>query len=105
MNDYINLSKFRFNIYSQNGEDGIIEELIKRLNIDKTNNQKWCVEFGAWDGMHLSNTFNLVTKGWKAVYIEGDPNRFNTLIKTTENFKIFSLLIIMFLKIKNQKKV
>jgi hypothetical protein len=22
--------------------------------------QRWCVEFGAWDGFYLSNTYNLL---------------------------------------------
>jgi hydroxymethylpyrimidine pyrophosphatase-like HAD family hydrolase len=66
------------NIYSQNGEDGIIEELLKRLNI----NNGWVCEFGAWDGIYLSNTFNLVKKGFNAVFIEGDINKYNDLLKT-----------------------
>jgi len=70
--------KYKRNTFSQNGEDGIIEEILKRLNL----NDNWCCEFGAWDGKHLSNTFNLVTKGYNAVYIEGDENKFNSLLKT-----------------------
>ena len=50
---------FKKNIYSQNGEDGIIEEVINRLDLFKNKNL-WCCEFGAWDGMHSSNTFALV---------------------------------------------
>ncbi|CAN0123266.1 unnamed protein product [Heterosigma akashiwo] len=35
---------------------------------------KWCVEFGAWDGKHLSNTWSLINEhGWSSVQIEGDP--------------------------------
>ena len=34
-NNYINLVDFRKNNYSQNGEDGFINELIKRLKLDK----------------------------------------------------------------------
>ena len=59
-NHYINLNNFRKNNYSQNGEDGIIKEIIKRLKLDKNPNNNWCVEFGAWDGIYLSNTYNLV---------------------------------------------
>jgi hypothetical protein len=69
-------------IYSQNGEDGIIEELLKRLNI----NNGWVCEFGAWDGIHLSNTFNLVKKGFNAVFIEGDINKYNDLLNTVKEY-------------------
>ena len=51
--------KFKKNYYSQNGEDGIIQELIKLLNI---NDNSWCCEFGAWDGKNSSNTFYLIEK-------------------------------------------
>jgi hypothetical protein len=75
--------EFSYNKYSQNGEDGIIEELLKRLNI----NNGWVCEFGAWDGIHLSNTFNLIEKGnFKGVFIEGDKPRFQDLLKTQEKY-------------------
>jgi hypothetical protein len=63
---YSNLfyNKFAKDIYSQNGEDGIIEEILNKLEI----NNGYVCEFGAWDGVHLSNTFNLVTKGFNAVF-------------------------------------
>jgi hypothetical protein len=77
-------NKFRKNIYSQNGEDGIIEEILRRLKIG---NDSWCVEFGAWDGIHLSNTFNLVKKGWNAVYIEGEEKKFEDLLSTSQEYK------------------
>ena len=44
------------NVFSQNGEDGIIEEILNRLEIQTG----WVCEFGAWDGIYLSNTFNLI---------------------------------------------
>jgi len=74
--------KYKKNIFSQNGEDGIIEEILNRLNLD----DKWCCEFGAWDGKHLSNTFNLVTKGYNSVYIEGDTSKFQDLLETTKKY-------------------
>ena len=69
------LNKYRSNVYSQNGEDGVLAELNARLNI--------CsgafVEFGAWDGKHLSNSYRLLEEGWSGVYIEGDRQRFDKL--------------------------
>lgn len=67
------LSNYKKNITSQWGEDGIIEEILKRIGTGSTGT---CVEFGAWDGKHMSNTYNLWhNKGWSAVLIEGDSKR------------------------------
>ena len=75
------LSQFQRNIHSQFGEDGIIEEILNRIGQGCTLDN-WCVEFGAWDGIHLSNTCNLIkTKNYKAVLIEGDLNRHKDLCK------------------------
>jgi hypothetical protein len=83
------LNKFSKNIHSQNGEDGIIAEILNKLKLGEEKNL-WCVEFGAWDGIHLSNTFALVENGWNAVYIEGEPERYQDLLKTKQKFpKIF----------------
>jgi hypothetical protein len=76
--------EFRKNIHSQNGEDGIIEHLFDKLNI--TDNGT-CCEFGSWDGKHLSNTFRLVKeRNFKALYIEGDPEKYKDLLKTREEY-------------------
>jgi hypothetical protein len=50
------LSAYRKNIYSQSGEDGVLEEILRRLEI-RTGS---FVEFGAWDGKHYSNNFHLL---------------------------------------------
>lgn len=44
------------NIYSQNGEDGILEQLLKELEIE---GGTFC-EFGASNGITSSNTYNLI---------------------------------------------
>lgn len=83
------LKAFARNVYSQTGEDGIIEKVLEVIG--KTG--KWCVEFGAWDGIHLSNTFNLVENhGFNSVMIEGDPNKFRALkLKFKDNTRVFPL--------------
>lgn len=71
-----NLNSFARNTYSQFGEDGITGEILDRLTA-KINLNSWCVEFGAWDGVHLSNTCALIReRGYRAVLIEGDQSRF-----------------------------
>jgi len=77
------LNDYKHKIISQNGEDGIIEEIIKRLNLSNL----WCCEFGAWDGQHLSNTFHLVeTNQAKVIMIEGDCDKFQDLLKTQSKY-------------------
>lgn len=67
------------NVASQNGEDGIIAKILDVLGVSSG----WCVEFGAWDGKHLSNTHNLVAnRGFSAVLIEGSAARFGDLQAT-----------------------
>ena len=91
--------KYKRNIYSQNGEDGIVLEILKRLKLNPKN--RWCCEFGAWDGIHGSNTFNLVKNlNYNAVYIEGEKNKFKDLLNTRKKFK----RIIPFNKFVEHKK-
>ena len=69
-------------IYSQNGEDGVLLELLRRLGVSGG----WVCEFGAWDGVHFSNTFALVQRGFQAVYIEGDDDKFSQLLVTARRY-------------------
>jgi len=72
------LLDFKFDVYSQSGEDGIIAKILQTL----PKKDKWCVEFGAWDGIVLSNTRNLIENaGYSAVLIEGDKRKWSELQK------------------------
>lgn len=71
------LLKYSKNITSQFGEDGIIEAINQIINPVN----KYCIEFGAWDGKYLSNCYQLIMKqGWSGCLIEGDKNKFNHLV-------------------------
>jgi hypothetical protein len=72
---YQSLIKFHQNIFSQSGQDGIIEEILRRLDLK----HGVFVEFGAWDGIHLSNCRYLLFKNWQGVFIEADPLKFSKL--------------------------
>jgi hypothetical protein len=70
-------------VYSQNGEDGILERIFDLLGVT----QGWCVEFGAWDGVHLSNTRHLIEhRGWNAVLIEASAHKFAELEENSRPF-------------------
>ncbi|OIO20033.1 MAG: hypothetical protein CO029_00775 [Candidatus Magasanikbacteria bacterium CG_4_9_14_0_2_um_filter_41_10] len=75
--------EFENNITSQWGEDGILEEIFRRIG-DGT---KMAIEFGAWDGKHCSNVWNLWNnKGWSAILIESEEKRVEELKQNIEGF-------------------
>jgi hypothetical protein len=62
------LNQYAYNVHSQNGEAGIINECVRRLGIEKGH----CVEIGANDGYWMSNTAHLIEQGWTGLYVEAD---------------------------------
>ncbi|MFY7697184.1 MAG: hypothetical protein ACOVQK_12630, partial [Cyanobium sp.] len=79
----VGLDHYAANVVSQNGEDGILAEIFRRIQP----RSKLCVEFGAWDGKHLSNTWALWhQEGWSAVLIEGDRERYLQLQQLISSF-------------------
>ena len=63
---------------SQLGQDGVIEKIFEVIGADN----KFCVEFGAWDGVKYSNTWELLArKGWSGVLIEGNPERCQDIVR------------------------
>lgn len=75
------LLEYARNFYSQNGEDGIIERIFDIIGTTS----KYCCEFGAWDGVRLSNTRLLLLSGWKGCLIEANPERFTELKNNYNN--------------------
>ncbi|MBD3884389.1 hypothetical protein IFO70_21845 [Phormidium tenue FACHB-886] len=73
------LLEFSKDIASQCGEDGIIQKIFETIRP----NNKYCVEFGAWDGKYLSNCWNLISNnGWSGLFIEGNEAKFKDLLAT-----------------------
>lgn len=70
------LLDYSSNTYSQTGEDGVIAKILSLL----PETDGWCVEFGAWDGVHLSNARRLILEErYRAILIEGDERKFQSL--------------------------
>lgn len=63
------LMNFEQRIYSQNGEDGIIREIFRRIGTT----DKFFVEFGVQDGHECNTRHLLEDKGWSGVWMEGTP--------------------------------
>jgi isopenicillin N synthase-like dioxygenase len=101
------LIRYASNTTSQNGEDGIIAKIFDCLpppppsssnhnNNNNNNNsetRRYCVDVGAWDGKHLSNTYSLLVPPpaqneekqhskipWRGILVEADPARFKELV-------------------------
>lgn len=73
---------FGYNHASQNGEDGIIAECLRRMGIIKG----ICAEFGAANGLFCSNTYKLLKDGWDGYMIEPDTNLYDMLQFNTATF-------------------
>src|SRR5579864_7481607 len=86
------LLSFKKDRFSQNGEDGILEQIFRLIGTET----RTCCEFGAWDGVHLSNTRKLLLEKWTGLLIEADPRRFKQLAdnySTNEGAKCLRKLI------------
>ena len=75
----LNLNRFEYQVLSQNGEDGIIYEIFKRVET----HSKYFVEFGVGNGTE-NNTAYLLLQNWRGAWIEGSTEHCNTM-KTAYN--------------------
>src|ERR1043166_8618278 len=59
------LLRHGFKVYSQHDEDGIIQEIFRRIGTDK----RTFVEFGVETGIEC-NSVKLLVEGWRGLWIE-----------------------------------
>mgnify|MGYP003111890375 FL=1 len=60
--------KAKFSMYSQNGEDGILNRLMQELGVRLQSS--WSVDVGAYDGISYSNILSLINQEGNAILIE-----------------------------------
>lgn len=65
------LTHFESRIFSQNGEDGILQEIFRRIG----EGHKASVEFGIGDGTECCTRNLLVNCGWTGLLMEGSRGR------------------------------
>lgn len=78
------LNKYEYQVYSQNGEDGLINEILRRLDINKG----FFVEIGIQNGLETNTTY-LLMQGWKGLWIEAG-NEYYDQIETTFRKELLS---------------
>ena len=83
------LLSFGFKGYSQNEEDGIIQEIFSRIG---TTNKQF-IEIGVETGLE-NNTLYLLLQGWQGLWIEGNSN-FVEQIKNKFDFVIDNRSLIV----------
>ena len=69
------IASFERRVFSQNGEDGIIYELFRRIG---TTN-RYFVEFGVEDGLECNSAQLARCANWNGLFIEGNRASFNRL--------------------------
>ncbi|HXX74285.1 MAG TPA: hypothetical protein VEI50_04100 [Nitrospiraceae bacterium] len=70
-----NLSQSEFRVFSQWGEDGIIQRLIHEVPIDR----RIFVEFGVQDYQESNTRFLLVRDNWAGMVIDGDQGNIDRI--------------------------
>jgi len=70
------INSFEKKVFSQNGEDGVIEEIFSRIGTVN----RFFVEFGVEDGMECLTRNLWVHHGWSGVLMEGSPFHYQNLV-------------------------
>lgn len=83
-NNPLDLRNYEKKIFSQNGEDGIISEIFKRISV--TN--KFFVEFGVENGQECNSRRLLEEEGWSGLWMDGSENNCTSAKLKFKNYGI-----------------
>lgn len=84
-----NLYDFEFKVFSQYGEDGIIQYLISKIQIDN----KIFVEFGVQNYIESNTRFLLINNNWKGLIMDSDSD-FIKKIRSSEIYWRYDITAI-----------
>jgi hypothetical protein len=73
--EFRDLTPFELKAFSQNGEDGVIAEVLRRCGA----RERWFVEFGASEGLENNCVALADLLGWQGLFIEAGEREFATL--------------------------
>ncbi|MGH2948237.1 MAG: hypothetical protein ACRDPC_18615 [Solirubrobacteraceae bacterium] len=75
VSDPPNLTAYELRVFSQNGEDGVLAEILRRIGVAGGT----FVEFGVQDGSEGTTVFLAQVLGWSGAYLEADPAAYAAL--------------------------
>lgn len=81
--DSKNIQDYEFKVYSQNGEDGIIQFLINNINIKN----KIFIEFGVENYSESNTKYLLLNNNWTGLILDGNKNLTNDIRKEEFGWK------------------
>lgn len=95
------LKKFEFKVYSQFGEDGIIQFIINNINIKK----KIFVEFGVENYEEANTRFLLENNNWQGLVIDSSEENIKYIKKKDYYWKNKLFAICDFVKVNNINEI
>jgi hypothetical protein len=69
------LTRWELRVFSQNGEDGVLAEIFRRIG----SGGRYFVEFGIESGREGNSVYLADVDGWSGLFIEADPQMFDEL--------------------------
>ena len=95
----INLSEIEFKIFSQFGDDGIIQHIISNLTIEDKN--KTFIEFGVENYQESNTRFLLMNNNWDGLIMDGSKKNINYVKNQPHYWQHKLLALDKFINIKN----
>lgn len=97
--DPANPLSWEFSAFSQNGEDGIIDYLTRKIN----NPNYYFIEIGASDGIENNTAWLAIARKYMGLMIEGDPNSIQRCKQIIPSFNLGVECIQLFVDKNNIK--
>jgi hypothetical protein len=76
----LDLRSFERRVYSQNGEDGLLEEIFRRIGTT----DRYFVEIGSGDGRECNCARLVLEEAWCGAFVEADPT---TYVRLSERYR------------------
>ncbi|OAA19015.1 hypothetical protein UG55_109513 [Frankia sp. EI5c] len=94
-------ASWEFSVFSQNGEDGVISELLDRIQSPT----RFFVEIGASDGLENNSSYLAYAKKYNGVMVEGDSLRSRTAQRFLQHLNIGVQYMSLFVEPDNVAEI